>query len=363
MKHTDKQNDFISEQLLVFLRNKEKEQHSLPKEEVWQRIIRQRRQAKIRQISIWSTVAAILSGVLFWLPTLKEPDTGIMDYMANLQQDKINVSDHVQLITSSGASIPLKKESKNLAYDHKGLIYIDSERLKTGETANNTIKETNKDAKATNYNHLLVPLGKHIRLTLSDGSVLDVNSGSKVVYPTTFSNEKREIFVDGEIFIDVKSTEKKVPFIVHTSRCDVHVLGTAFNVRNYDSDPNTEVVLQRGIVEVADKAQHVIRMKPNERTVLLAGHYKDKHRVDVSKYILWREGILLFEGETVNIATQKLHHFYGKPFYCSPEVQDIRLFGKLDINEPLEEVLAGISSAAGLRCEKKGDGYIFMKTP
>lgn len=363
MNQPDKQNDFISERLLAFLQDKEKEQHTPQKEEVWQHIIRHRRQAKIRRISIWSAVAAILSGVIFLLPTLKKSDTGIMDYVVSLQQEEINISDHIQLITSSGASIALKKESKNLAYDHKGLAYIDSEQLNAEETTDVAIKESNESAEAIKYNRLLVPLGKHIRLTLSDGSVLDVNSGSKVVYPITFSKEKREIFVDGEIFIDVKSTKEKVPFIVHTSRCDVRVLGTAFNVRNYDSDLQTEIVLQRGLVEVADKAKHVIRMIPNERTVLLSGQYKTKSTVDVDKYIIWRKGILLFEGETVGMATQRLHRFYGQPFYCSPEVQDIRLFGKLDINEPLEDVLAGISSAAGLRCEKKENGYNFVKAP
>lgn len=68
MKQADKQNDFMPEQLFVFLQNKEKERHTLQKEEVWQRIIRSRRQAKIRRISVWSTVAAILSGVLFCFP-------------------------------------------------------------------------------------------------------------------------------------------------------------------------------------------------------------------------------------------------------------------------------------------------------
>lgn len=362
MKQTDKQNDLISEELLAFLQNKEKEQHALQREEVWQRIIRSRRQAKIRRISIWSAIAAMLSGVLFLLPVLKESETGIMDYVVNLQKEEANTSDRVQLITASGSSIALKKESKNLAYDQQGLVYIDSERL-NAEEATTVGKKENEDTEAMKYNRLLVPLGKHIRLTLSDGSVLDVNSGSKVVYPVTFSKEKREIFVDGEIFIDVKSTEEKTPFIVHTSRCDVRVLGTAFNVCNYDSDLQTEVVLQRGAVEVADKAKNVIRMIPNERTVLLSGQYKSKSTVDVNKYIIWREGILLFEGETVGMATQRLHRFYGKPFYCSPEVQGIRLFGKLDINEPLEEVLAGICSAASLRCEKKGDGYNFVRNP
>lgn len=188
MKQTNEQSDFVPKQLFIFLQNKEKEQHTPQKEEVWQRIIRSRRRAKLRRISTWSAVAAILSGVLFLLPILKEPDTGIMDYVANLQQEEINVSDRIQLITSSGTSISLEKKSKTVAYDHKGLVYIDSEQLNvnTGETANTVIEEGNEDAKAIKYNRLLVPLGKHIRLTLSDGSALDVNSGSEVVYPITF---------------------------------------------------------------------------------------------------------------------------------------------------------------------------------
>ncbi len=68
MKQTDKQNDFMSEQLFVFLQNREKEQHIFQKEEVWQRIIRSRRQAKIRRISIWSTIAAMLQEYYFCFP-------------------------------------------------------------------------------------------------------------------------------------------------------------------------------------------------------------------------------------------------------------------------------------------------------
>ena len=364
MKHTDSKKNMLGEQLLAFLREQEDVQHPLQREEVWKRIVRRHRQQKVRRLVAWSTVAAaVLVGVLFLLPFEKRSSVDLMEYVAGLQQVDAETSNSVRLVTSSGASIALQEKTQSVSYDREGLAYADDKRLEVPAEGVNTATEKSTKDKAqeeVKYNRLLVPLGKHIRLALSDGSVLDVNSGSEVVYPTVFSEDKREIFVNGEIFIDVKKTDKGTPFVVRTSRCDVRVLGTAFNVRAYDSDVRTEVVLQRGVVEVEDQHKQVVRMKPDERTILVQGQYKMKDVVDVDRYILWREGMLVFDGETVDQAVRKLNRFYGIPFSCDSRVRGIRLYGKLDINEPIENVLSAICSTAGLRYEMKDNGYNFV---
>lgn len=364
MKHTDSKKNVLGEQLLAFLREQEDVQHPLQREEVWQRIVRRHRQQKLRRLMTWSTVAAaVLVGVLFLLPLEKRTSVDLMEYVAGLQQVDAETSNSVRLVTSSGASIALQEKTQSVTYDREGLAYADNKRLEVpAEGVNTVTKESTADKaqEEVKYNRLLVPLGKHIRLALSDGSVLDVNAGSEVVYPTVFPEDKREIFVNGEIFIDVKKTGKGTPFVVRTSRCDVRVLGTAFNVRAYDSDARTEVVLQRGVVEVEDQHKHVVRMKPDERTILVQGQYKMKDVVDVDRYILWREGMLVFDGETVDQAVRKLNRFYGIPFSCDSRVRGIRLYGKLDINEPIESVLSAICSTAGLRYEMKDNGYNFV---
>lgn len=364
MKHTDSKKNVLGEQLLAFLREQEDVQHPLQREEVWQRIVRRHRQQKLRRLMTWSTVAAaVLVGVLFLLPLEKRTSTDLMEYVAGLQQVDAEKSNSVRLVTSSGASIALQEKTQSVTYDREGLAYADDKRLEVpAEGVNIVTKESTADKaqEEVKYNRLLVPLGKHIRLALSDGSVLDVNAGSEVVYPTVFPEDKREIFVNGEIFIDVKKTDKGTPFVVRTSRCDVRVLGTAFNVRAYDSDARTEVVLQRGVVEVEDRHKQVVQMKPDERTVLVQGRYKMKDVVDVDRYILWREGMLVFDGETVDRAVRKLNRFYGIPFSCDSRVRGIRLYGKLDINEPIESVLSAICSTAGLRYEMKDNGYNFV---
>lgn len=364
MKYTDSKKNMLGEQLLAFLREQEDVQHPLQREEVWQRIVRRHRQQKLRRLMTWSSVAAaVLVGVLFLLPLEKRTSVDLMEYVAGLQQVDAEKSNSVRLVTSSGASIALQEKTQSVTYDREGLAYADDKRLEVpAEGVNIATKKSTADKaqEEVKYNRLLVPLGKHIRLALSDGSVLDVNSGSEVVYPTVFREDKREIFVNGEIFIDVKKTDKGTPFVVRTSRCDVRVLGTAFNVRAYDSDARTEVVLQRGVVEVEDQHKHVVRMKPDERTILVQGQYKMKDVVDVDRYILWREGMLVFDGETVDQAVRKLNRFYGIPFSCDSRVRGIRLYGKLDINEPIESVLSAICSTAGLRYEMKDNGYNFV---
>ncbi len=106
------------------------------------------------------------------------------------------------------------KKGATVAYSQEGIVSVDEEKVS---------KNTTKDL----YDQIIVPKGKYTRLILADGSSLHINAGTKVIYPKRFEKNRREIFVDGEIFIDVKRDES-APFIVKTAQFDVQVLGTAF---------------------------------------------------------------------------------------------------------------------------------------
>ena len=86
-------------------------------------------------------------------------------------------------------------------------------------------------------------------LTFSDGTKIWVNSGSKVIYPVSFEKKKREIYVEGEVYLDV-THDTSWPFVVRTQQVDVKVLGTSFNVSAYKDDSNMQVTLVEGKVEV-----------------------------------------------------------------------------------------------------------------
>lgn len=86
--------------------------------------------------------------------------------------------------------------------------------------------------------------GMHQTLTLSDGTTLHVNSGTRVIYPSDFTENKREIFVSGELFADVAKDPDK-PFIISAGDVHVQVLGTKFNLRAYENIETVEVALCR----------------------------------------------------------------------------------------------------------------------
>lgn len=94
--------------------------------------------------------------------------------------------------------------------------------------------------------------GARSQLLLPDGSKVWLNSNSKLHYNQSFNDSIREVFLDGEAYFDVVKNPER-PFIVHTSAIDIRVLGTAFNVKSYDSDKTIETTLIRGSVEVTNK--------------------------------------------------------------------------------------------------------------
>lgn len=115
------------------------------------------------------------------------------------------------------------------------------------------------------YNQIITAKGKRSQLQLSDGTMLWVNSATRVIYPTQFSETEREIYVDGEIYIEV-AKENKRKFIVKTKDFSVQVLGTKFNVSSYENNAISKVLLVEGKVSVKkDKIETApIIMSPHE---------------------------------------------------------------------------------------------------
>ncbi len=91
--------------------------------------------------------------------------------------------------------------------------------------------------------------GSKTNLVLPDGTKVWVNADSRLSYGKNFGNQLREVYLEGEAYFDV-AEDKRKPFIVHTNNIDVKVLGTAFNVRAYGNEVNTQTTLLRGSVEV-----------------------------------------------------------------------------------------------------------------
>src|SRR5437868_936586 len=95
---------------------------------------------------------------------------------------------------------------------------------------------------ANPINTISTKYGSRTKIELPDGSVVWLNSGSKLTYDKEFGNSLREVNLTGEGFFDVVHNAEK-PFIIHTSFFDIKDLGTQFNVKCYAEDKTTETSL------------------------------------------------------------------------------------------------------------------------
>ncbi|ODS87572.1 MAG: hypothetical protein ABS46_00135 [Cytophagaceae bacterium SCN 52-12] len=91
--------------------------------------------------------------------------------------------------------------------------------------------------------------GSDQEIMLSDSTIVLLRQDSHLVYENSFNQERREVFLHGEAFFQVKRDEMK-PFIVHTGNLITEVLGTSFRVKENKNGNTTEVSVTSGKVSV-----------------------------------------------------------------------------------------------------------------
>jgi hypothetical protein len=316
-------------------------------DEVWYNIIRRIRRGKwplkARRIIIPATVAAAVLWGVVWLNGTKQlPPLDIKSAAARLEMPTDSV-DGIKLVVSSGQVISVSSGS-TVEYLADGSITVDHEKVENAE----------KEEEPDQYNQIIVPKGKHTSLLLADGSNLHINAGTRVLYPRSFKKERREIYVEGEVYLDVKH-QNDVPFYVKTSSFEVEVLGTAFNVNAYSDDPCAEVVLLRGSVNVRGADQRVLNLQPNQLVSITNGVINGRKTVEASDYIAWTQSLLILHGDALDNVFRKLNRYYGIEIRFDPACANMPMFGKLDLNNPLKEVVQRIAIAAPISYEEEDD--------
>lgn len=319
--------------------------------DLWSRIetgIKKKKQKRQRRYFIIATASAAALIGLMWLGVeqfLINNDSDI-SVVASKMTDKSAVGDDIQLIVSQKEVIPVKKGS-TVTYSQSGTVSVGEEEI--SHTATEDL-----------YDQIIVPKGKFTRLVLADGSSLHINAGTKVVYPKRFEKNRREIFVDGEIFIDVKRDES-APFFVKTARFEVEVLGTAFNVSAYKEDDYGEVVLLRGAVNLKDSKKNTLKLSPNQLASVGEGAIQGKKDVNAVDYIAWTKGLFVLNTEPLERVFLKLERYYGISIKYDDAVKEMMVCGILDLNYSLEEVLSRIAITAPIKYESIANGFLITK--
>ena len=302
------------------------------------------KQRKRRTLYYWLSGAAsvlLLLAVNHFFKPFEKQDSQLLDFVKSSSLAVDSVSEEIQLYVSADQVITIEEKEAHISY------HADSVRV-TGKS----LAEVN----TMEYSRLVVPKGKRSKLVLSDGTTLHVNSGTKVIYPNRFAGNTREIYGDGEIFLDVAHNQKQ-PFIVRTNEIAIRVTGTRFNVQAYEEDAEIQVVLASGAVQITPNHHSgKTDLTPSQLYDYKAGQASVKH-VDVEKYISWMQGMIYVEDERLDVLMTKLSRYYGEKILFDEELGNQKCTGKVDLKDDLSEVLSGLTFSFRIKVEQENGTY------
>lgn len=298
-----------------------------------------------RQLVRWSVAASLFLAVI--LTSIGYFRVNSRTAIANYAQTLTNIKaeNSTRIILQNGEEVQIDKKQSQIRYDAKGEnILINSEQK--------VFQEIN-DSKAV-FNTIIVPYGKRSQITLSEGTKVWLNSGSKLVYPATFTEKKREVYIEGEAVFEVEHIKDK-PFVVSTKDFDIKVLGTVFNVSAYSDDKYSSTVLEQGKIELICRGVSILsdeklNISPGSMAVFDRNHKTfEQQQVNPQKYLSWREGYLIFNSEKLENILKKLGRYYNIEMVITDDhLRDETFSGYLDLKNSPEEVLSVINETTSL---------------
>ncbi len=174
---------------------------------------------------------------------------------------------------------------------------------------------------------IVAPIGSRTVVRLSDGTVVNLNYGSKIKYPRIFIGDTRELILEGEGYFEVAHNPQK-PFVVKTGKLNIKALGTIFNVQGYSDNDVIETTLVEGkvvteeVIEGGENralgfltpGQHVSYNKTTGKVVSTKG--------DIEKYISWKDGKLKFDNNPISQVVSKLSRMFNVDIEVADNIKD-----------------------------------------
>lgn len=213
---------------------------------------------------------------------------------------------------------------------------------------------------ANKNNELIIPKGGEYQVVLADGTKVWLNSASRLIYPQSFMGKERRVVLSGEAFFDVAHDAER-PFIVETSRMNVKVLGTRFNVNDYDDNEEVSTTLVNGSVEIVSGGQEVFRLVPGEQAYGKENEL-EKREVNVRLYTSWIDGKFLFNNTELEEIAKQISRWYDvEIFFSSENVKKVRFTGAIVKFKPLDDLVRMIESTSQVRFSVKGKTIVISE--
>ena len=211
-------------------------------------------------------------------------------------------------------------------------------------------------------NTLRIPRGGAFQLTLSDGTVIYLNSATKLKYPVAFNGKERKVYLSGEAYFEVAKDVER-PFYVVTDELEIRVYGTEFNVDTRGKG-GVRTVLVNGKIGARDRrGKYEVLMKQGELATLdrKTGEIVLRE-VDVRRYIAWKDGFFAFEEESLEEIMNTLSLWYNVDvFFQSESVKGLVFTGYMRRYSDVMDILDAITDVVDVHFDVNGRTIIVSK--
>jgi transmembrane sensor len=176
--------------------------------------------------------------------------------------------------------------------------------------------------------------GEHRKVTLADGSVVDLNAETRLTV-TLARSERRVALAAGEAIFDV-TADKGRPFTVAAAGREVRVVGTQFEVRHRQGQ--LTVTVAEGRVQVRPGATtpkaRSFTLDPGQRLAVDREGVEQLAAVDPQETFSWRSGRLVYRGQPLGEVVADLNRqFTTQIEIADPELARIPITGVIVLDD------------------------------
>ncbi|MGQ7867911.1 FecR family protein [Sunxiuqinia sp. sy24] len=197
------------------------------------------------------------------------------------------------------------------------------------------------------FNTFRAPLGAKTQVVLPDGSLVWLNSGSSLSFPSVFDGHTREVKLKGEAYFEVVKNEQ-VPMLVSAGQLTVKVYGTTFNVNAFADNGLVETTLVEGKVTLIPKESHKEYLLEPGYSASYDLQNQEIRAMEVSEmeaFTGWKDGKLLFHDERFAAIVDQLERWYNVDIkLADPSLGEYTLYATF-VDENIEQVLSILSNS------------------
>ena len=205
------------------------------------------------------------------------------------------------------------------------------------------------------------PIGTQSKVSLPDGSIVWLNSGSRLSYDSTFNTDNRNVSLEGEGCFDV-THNKALPLVVSVGDCRFKVLGTRFDISAYKEDDFLRVALIEGSLQVSSSSAVEVMSKGDVISVAPETGTLTKCGEDASQFASWTEGAIRYDNISVSELMRRLERGYNVEIILENDAfSDHRLRVSFSGEDSIDDVLKAVGEIIPASVVKVGRTFYLVE--